>query len=285
MYGALTGMSKLMVGQKHGQVQLKLWRRSYATRPPQVSSFSSAYPGNDDRWVGSRWCVCRICLHSAVYWENDFNSRWWFTFSFWFYVYFPFILLIVLVFLVTPWPLFTPFSLIATCSGSPSFLSCPLLSLTLSLFSSIQYCTSHSPIRSHPFHTYSFPVLLYICDMYRYVKHVKDIRVSLFESVIRSLSHLKVEVHRKFPKTESLRDCTYRTTLRTDAFDIIYMMMLIKLCMLSWTSLSSSWWWRVWVEDRIGTKDLFLRWSCRTHYPSQLYTARLKLLFDRSSQC
>jgi bisphosphoglycerate-dependent phosphoglycerate mutase len=49
MYGALTGMSKLMVGQKHGQKQLKLWRRSYATRPPQVSSFSSDYPGNDDR--------------------------------------------------------------------------------------------------------------------------------------------------------------------------------------------------------------------------------------------
>ena len=53
MYGALTGMSKLMVGQKHGQKQLKLWRRSYATRPPQVSSFSSDYPGNDDRcaWI------------------------------------------------------------------------------------------------------------------------------------------------------------------------------------------------------------------------------------------
>ena len=50
MYGALTGMSKLMVGQKHGQAQLKAWRRSYATRPPQVSSFSSDYPGNDDRY-------------------------------------------------------------------------------------------------------------------------------------------------------------------------------------------------------------------------------------------
>ena len=62
MYGALTGMSKLMVGQKHGQAQLKAWRRSYATRPPQVSSFSSDYPGNDDRY-------------DLVVWEE--KNGWW----------------------------------------------------------------------------------------------------------------------------------------------------------------------------------------------------------------
>ena len=46
-------------------------------------------------------------------------------------------------------------------------------------------------------------------NTYRYVKHVKDIRISVFESLIRSLSHFKFEVHRKFPKTESLKDCKY----------------------------------------------------------------------------
>lgn len=46
--------------------------------------------------------------------------------------------------------------------------------------------------------------------------------MSLFESVIRSLSHLKVEVHRKFPKTESLRDCTYCSYLRTVAHDFVH---------------------------------------------------------------
>ena len=51
MYGSLTGLSKKMVGQRHGDKQLKLWRRSYATRPPPISSFSSDYPGNDDRYV------------------------------------------------------------------------------------------------------------------------------------------------------------------------------------------------------------------------------------------
>lgn len=93
MYGALTGMSKKMVGQRHGEKQLKIWRRGYDTRPPSTSSFSHDYPGNDDR----------------------------------------------------------------------------------------------------------------------YVKYVKDVRISVFESFIRSLAHGRLELHRKFPKTESLKDCMDRT--------------------------------------------------------------------------
>ena len=63
----------------------------------------------------------------------------------------------------------------------------------------------------------------------RYVKHVKDIRISVFESIIRSLSHFKIELHRKFPKTESLRDCKYCPALAhplydvTTCIDMIYM--------------------------------------------------------------
>jgi 2,3-bisphosphoglycerate-dependent phosphoglycerate mutase len=45
----------------------------------------------------------------------------------------------------------------------------------------------------------------------RYVKYVKDIRFSVFESLIRSISARKFELHRKFPKTESLKDCMSRT--------------------------------------------------------------------------
>lgn len=45
MYGALTGLSKQMVAQRHGTETLKKWRRGYATRPPPISSFSSIYPG------------------------------------------------------------------------------------------------------------------------------------------------------------------------------------------------------------------------------------------------
>jgi 2,3-bisphosphoglycerate-dependent phosphoglycerate mutase len=51
MYGALTGLSKQMVKQRHGEKQFKAWRRGYTTRPPPVSSFSQHYPGNDRRYV------------------------------------------------------------------------------------------------------------------------------------------------------------------------------------------------------------------------------------------
>lgn len=47
----LSGLSKKMIAQRHGEAKFKEWRRSYATRPPEVSSFSSNYPGNDERYV------------------------------------------------------------------------------------------------------------------------------------------------------------------------------------------------------------------------------------------
>lgn len=93
MYGALTGLSKKMIAQRHGRDQFMKWRRGYDQRPPSVSSFSSNYPGNDDR----------------------------------------------------------------------------------------------------------------------YTKYARDVRYSVFESLIRSISHKRVELHRKFPKTESLQDCMQRT--------------------------------------------------------------------------
>ena len=49
MYGALTGLSKQMVAQRHGLDTLKKWRRGYANRPPPISSFSNIYPGESNR--------------------------------------------------------------------------------------------------------------------------------------------------------------------------------------------------------------------------------------------
>eukprot|EP00624_Nannochloropsis_granulata_P005527 evm.model.NODE_39505_length_72863_cov_22.203917.2 len=82
-----------MIAQRHGEAKFKRWRRSYGTRPPEVSSFSSHYPGNDDR----------------------------------------------------------------------------------------------------------------------YVKYAEDMRVSVKETVIRSISDMRLKIHRKFPKAESLKDCMSRT--------------------------------------------------------------------------
>jgi len=50
MYGDLTGLSKAMVKQRHGDKQFRAWRRGYAVKPPPVSSFSPQYPGNDERY-------------------------------------------------------------------------------------------------------------------------------------------------------------------------------------------------------------------------------------------
>jgi 2,3-bisphosphoglycerate-dependent phosphoglycerate mutase len=45
----------------------------------------------------------------------------------------------------------------------------------------------------------------------RYVKYVTDVEISIFETLIRSLAHGKLEIHRSFPKRESLKDCMERT--------------------------------------------------------------------------
>ena len=50
-YGALTGLSKSMVQERHGLEQFNKWRLSYETAPPPVSPFSGNYPGNDERYV------------------------------------------------------------------------------------------------------------------------------------------------------------------------------------------------------------------------------------------
>lgn len=92
-YGALTGLSKSMVQERHGLEQFNKWRLSYDNAPPPVSPFSINYPGNDDR----------------------------------------------------------------------------------------------------------------------YVENIKDIRYSFTLSLLRSISHGRVELHRKFPRTESLKDCMSRT--------------------------------------------------------------------------
>ena len=59
----------------------------------------------------------------------------------------------------------------------------------------------------------------------RYVDNVLDVRWSAKESLIRSLESGRVRLHRKLPRTESLKDCMDRTipywtdTIVTDAID------------------------------------------------------------------
>ncbi len=50
-YGALQGLNKVDVAQKHGLHQVKMWRRSYEIRPPALSPDDERSPHNDPRYA------------------------------------------------------------------------------------------------------------------------------------------------------------------------------------------------------------------------------------------
>ncbi len=49
-YGALQGLNKAETAQKHGEEQVKIWRRSYDIPPPALEKSDERYPGNDPRY-------------------------------------------------------------------------------------------------------------------------------------------------------------------------------------------------------------------------------------------
>jgi len=51
MYGALTGLNKSETAAKHGEEQVKVWRRAYDVPPPDIELDSPYYPGNDPKYA------------------------------------------------------------------------------------------------------------------------------------------------------------------------------------------------------------------------------------------
>ncbi|AXR05092.1 2,3-diphosphoglycerate-dependent phosphoglycerate mutase [Salinimonas sediminis] len=49
-YGALTGLDKAETAEKHGEEQVKIWRRSFDVPPPSVDTDSEHFPGHDRRY-------------------------------------------------------------------------------------------------------------------------------------------------------------------------------------------------------------------------------------------
>lgn len=49
-YGALQGLNKAETAAKHGDEQVKIWRRSYDTPPPLMSSSDPEHPSHDARY-------------------------------------------------------------------------------------------------------------------------------------------------------------------------------------------------------------------------------------------
>ncbi len=51
-YGALQGLNKAETAAKHGEAQVKIWRRSYDIPPPALSQADERFSGRDPRYAG-----------------------------------------------------------------------------------------------------------------------------------------------------------------------------------------------------------------------------------------
>ena len=50
-YGALQGLDKAETTAKHGEAQVKIWRRSYDVPPPEMALSDAGHPANDVRYA------------------------------------------------------------------------------------------------------------------------------------------------------------------------------------------------------------------------------------------
>jgi 2,3-bisphosphoglycerate-dependent phosphoglycerate mutase len=53
-YGALQGLNKAETAAKHGEAQVKIWRRSYDIPPPRLTPDDERYSGRDPRYASLR---------------------------------------------------------------------------------------------------------------------------------------------------------------------------------------------------------------------------------------
>ncbi len=75
-YGALQGLNKGEIAEKYGEEQVHTWRRSYATRPPELAPDDARSPAHDPRYrdLGAEQIPLTECLADTVerfmpYWD------------------------------------------------------------------------------------------------------------------------------------------------------------------------------------------------------------------------
>ena len=78
MYGGLQGLDKAETAARHGEAQVKIWRRSYDVRPPAMAVSDAGWPGHDRRYAGLSKSEIPVAesLKDTVerflpYWESD----------------------------------------------------------------------------------------------------------------------------------------------------------------------------------------------------------------------
>ncbi len=77
-YGALQGQNKKETAAHHGPEQLKAWRRSYSTPPPEVSPGDERHPAGDPRYrdipvdaLPRTECLADVVARTIPYWEDS----------------------------------------------------------------------------------------------------------------------------------------------------------------------------------------------------------------------
>jgi len=76
-YGALQGLNKSETAAQYGEDQVKVWRRSYSTRPPALDPSDERFPGRDVRYraLSPQQLPLTECLEDTVarvvpYWDS-----------------------------------------------------------------------------------------------------------------------------------------------------------------------------------------------------------------------
>ena len=76
-YGALQGLNKKETADRHGEAQVKEWRRSYATPPPPVERGSAHDPAGDPRYrdvpadvLPLTECLADVVARAVPYWAD-----------------------------------------------------------------------------------------------------------------------------------------------------------------------------------------------------------------------
>ena len=52
-YGALQGLNKKQTADKYGEDKVKVWRRSYDVRPPDLEPSDKRHPSHDPRYAAN----------------------------------------------------------------------------------------------------------------------------------------------------------------------------------------------------------------------------------------
>jgi len=78
-YGALQGLNKVEMAEKHGMEQVQIWRRSYDVPPPALSREDPMFPGKDPRYadLAPEEIPLTECLKDTVarFLPDAFSSR------------------------------------------------------------------------------------------------------------------------------------------------------------------------------------------------------------------